>query len=217
MDLTAIVVSFDDEQLLRKSLSSVREFYPELKIILIDGSPEYSECRAFIHKIEDKKVDKCLLNYNISHGAGLHVGIMLSPTDKVLCFDTDIVIKKPPVEDMLKLMDEETLMVGRVYEQPPTNWQVKLKREGNFKYVYPHFHIVNRPIYRKFLPYVHSGSPGNLHFLDVFNQGQEHRIKHFPIDDYVIHNQMGTSRKHPKEHKEGWLIQTNYFPANYGN
>lgn len=215
--ITGVVVSYDDAGLLQSSISSVREFYPGLRIILIDGSPGESECRKYIAEIDDPNIDKILLSYNISHGAGLHVGISLSPTDLILCFDTDIVLKRESaIEDMLALMDTETLSIGKVYEFQPADWQVKLKRDGKFKYVYPHFHLVNRNIYRRFLPYVHSGSPGNLHFLDVFNQRQEWRIKPFPVDDYVIHNQGGTSTKHPAEHVKNWIVQTNYFPVANG-
>jgi len=134
-----------------------------------------------------------------------------------LCFDTDIILEKAGViEDMFALADDETLSIGKIYEFHPRDWQVRIDREGKFKYVYPYFHLVNRNIYRRFLPYVHSGSPGNLHFLDVFNQKQEWRIKTFPLDDYVKHNQGGTSTKHPAEHRRNWLVQTNYFPVANG-
>jgi hypothetical protein len=77
--------------------------------------------------------------------------------------------------------------------------------------MYPHFHIVNREVYKAFEPYVHSAGPGQLTFIDLFIHGQEHRLKNFPVDDYVTHLGRGTSKKETPLHKEEWVLQDVYY------
>lgn len=203
-----MVVSYDDRFLLEQSLSSIRKYY-NFEIIIVDGSPD-GECRKFVNGLKGN-YRKELFDYNISHGRGLHHGITISPTDYVLCFDTDIAMFNPCIEKMLELMDSETWGVGKTIPYEQSIYNIELERKGNLTYMYPHFHIVNKPVYQKYLPYVHSAAPGQIVFIDLFIKGKEGLLKNFPVDDYVIHWGRGTSGKPTPNHKDGWVLQDVYF------
>jgi glycosyltransferase involved in cell wall biosynthesis len=219
MDLTGVVVSYKNKDLLERSYNSVKKFYPDLEIIIVDSSPEGSECRKFIDNLDAQKV---LVDFNISHGRGLHLGITISPTNYVLCFDNDIEVLKPPIEEMLKLIDKETWGVGRLVDLPQENWRVvvtqkevnldDLSRPPDITYMHPFFHIVNRHVYRKYLPYLHSAAPGQVTFLDIASKNDKRILKDFPVHEYVKHYQGSTSKKSEPSHLNNWVLQTEFFP-----
>jgi len=209
--LTGVVVSYDNKFLLERSYNSVKKFYPDLDIIIVDGSPPESECRKFIDNLDAQKV---FVDFNISHGRGLHLGITISPTDLVLCFDNDIEVLKPPIEEMLKLMDDKTWGVGGLVEIPASVWGVSLGEtmvDPEMTYMHPYFHIVNRYVYRKYLPYVHSAAPGQITFLDISSKFEEEVLKDFPIQEYVKHYQGSTSKDSKPSHLNNWVLQTDFF------
>jgi glycosyltransferase involved in cell wall biosynthesis len=208
--LTGLVVSYDERSLLEQSLSSIRRYYPDLLIIIVDGSPDNSECRKFVNGLGRNYI-KELFDYNISHGNGLHHGIMISPDDYVLCFDSDIIMNRPCIEQMLELMDEETWGIGKTIPYSQNTYNIELERKGDLTYMYPYFHIINRKVYLQYEPYVHSAGPGQLVFIDLFIKGKESLLKHFPVDEYVTHKGGGTSNRKTPRHREDWILQDVYY------
>jgi len=211
MDVTGLVVSYNEKALLERCLSSIRKFYPDMLIIIEDGSPANSECRKYIEGLEGN-YSKHLHNWNIGHGRGLHHGIQLSPTNHILCFETDITMEKPCIEEMMALMDKDTWGVGLCIPYPQSLYQIELDRKGDLTYMRPQFHIINRDVYNQFEPYVHAAAPGQIVFIDLFIKEQEWRLKHFPTDDYTTHHKGGTSyRKDKAGHDTNWLLQDVYY------
>jgi glycosyltransferase involved in cell wall biosynthesis len=216
--ITGVVVSYNRMDLLERSYNSVKKFYPDLDIIIVDGSPLESECRKFIDNLDAQKV---FVDFNISHGRGLHLGITISRTNLVLCFDNDIEVLKPPIEEMLKLMDNKTWGVGQIVELPQSTWNVELKTKKvdpediyspkDVQYMHPFFHIVNRHVYRQYLPYVHSAAPGQVTFLDIASKNDEKILKDFPLHEYVIHHQGSTSKDSKPSHLNNWVLQSEFF------
>jgi len=206
MQISGVVVSYQGWELLDRALESVRKFYPDLEILVIDGSPD-GETREYVKGLDNT----LLVDFNISHGRGLHLGVTIAPSDYVLCFDSDIEIIKPPLEDMMKLMDRETFGVGKTIELPCSNWYVDIGKKVT--YLYPHFHIINRYVYRKFLPYVHSAAPGQITFIDIARQNKENVLKYFDVDSHVIHHQGSTSQpfKDLQSHRKNWVLQNEFF------
>jgi len=206
MQISGVVVSYQGWELLDRALKSVEKFYPDLDILVIDGSPD-GETREYVKGLDNK----LLLDFNISHGRGLHLGITIAPTDYVLCFDSDIEIIKPPLDGMMELMDDETFGIGRTLQLPCMNWNLDIGK--NVTYLYPHFHIINRHVYRKFLPYVHSAAPGQITFIDIAKQNKESVLKHFDVDSYVRHYQGGTSQpfRYLGSHRDNWVLQNEFF------
>ena len=207
--ITGVVVSYDNKFLLERSYNSVKKFYPDLEIIIVDGSPKESECRKFIDNLDAQKV---FVDFNISHGRGLHLGITISPTNLVLCFDNDIEVLKPPIEEMLKLMDDKAWGVGRLIDLPQATWGIDI-RKGDVEYMHPNFHIINRHVYRKYLPYVHSAAPGQVTFLDIASKNDEDILKDFPVHEYVKHHQGATSKDSKPSHLNNWVLQTEFFDS----
>ena len=218
-DLTGVVVSYNNRDALMKSIDSVRNFYPDLHIIVVEVSDKKNvTSRAYIDTLEN--VTKLYFDYNISHGRGLHIGITSALTKYVLCFDNDIKVEWPCVEKMLGLFEKDTLMVGKTVKLPQSSYAIKLSNKKDITYVYPHFHIVNQYEYRKYYPYVHSAAPGQILFPQLTDTNMEHALKHFDdLDNCVTHYQGTTSNgygdnqlpRSPEDHMNNWVLQTEFF------
>jgi glycosyltransferase involved in cell wall biosynthesis len=184
-DITALVVSYKAKEALQTTYNSFRRFYPAMPLIIIEGSPKKHPCRDYAVSL-DATVVEC--NYNIGHGRGMNVGICLADTRYVLIFDSDIEFIAPCVEKMLELFDENVVTVGEQYEMG-----IKGIRSVNVPYVHPWFHIIDREMYFKYFPYVHSGAPTHIHNADIYLRGHAgDAYRNFPVAKYVRHFKGGT-------------------------
>lgn len=205
-DITGVVVSYRTKGLLADSLASVRKFYPELPIILVDGSPPGDSCRKFVQDLEDPYISRFLFEENIGHGRGMHFAIQKVTTPYVLLFDSDIKVRKPVLKDMLELMNETVYGVG-MFENVCKDGYFRRANVGGIRidYLHPFFMLLNRKRYFEFPRFGHHGSPCISAMLEIYNQRLSRTIlKEFPVKSYVTHFGRGTRKLSPKDFKLGW-------------
>lgn len=177
-NLTAVTVYCNTPDLLEKAISSVLSFYPSLKIEVFDNSIK-----------------------NIGHGPAMDLSIRNAKADYILLFDTDIEMKKPCLEQMIDLMEDDTFAVGRVYNDPQKTYNIKFGDGLNsVPIIHPFFHIVQKKEYLKYHPYIQNGGPCFLTALDIFSKGLSDKVlKDFPVNDYVEHRWRGTRDINPPD------------------
>lgn len=193
--VTVVMVNYsgyseDNTNLLLACLKSVRHFYPNIRIIVVDGTP--SECEFFnsvkdvVSKFNNVTFIPC--GYNIGHGRGMNIGITLAETPYVLICDTDVTIDyKNSIEDMLALAKDNTLAIGQIIPVPKQSYGLSCGGD-NILIVAPYFHIINKKEYVRYLPYIHNGGPTCLTMADVFSRGLEKEVLiDFPVRKYVAH------------------------------
>ena len=203
-NVTGVVVSYNTKELLERSLNSVRNFYPDLKIIVIDGSQPGNSCYDFVRKLGGG-ITPVSVGYNIGHGKGMDMGIKLALTDFVLVFDSDIVLKGRPIEKMMRLLEEDTFGVGEIQFVNKKGKNVKRSKKA-IPYLHPYFQIINKSIYAKFPGYVHHGAPCILTMMEIKRRGMSEKIlKDFPVSDFVRHQWEGTRALDPVEFRSGWV------------
>ncbi len=187
MDLTGIVVEYCTSDLLDEAIGSIRRFY-DFKIIVINGGEPV--------ELDYPNVEVVDLGYNIGHGLGMDMGIKMAETDYVLTFDTDIIMHKPCIEEMMGKIKEETYSIGKVY----------LINNGKFyhdnrdifpnsivaRMTHPSFQIVSKKEYLKYAPYISDGAPTVLSYHDLMRWKRQKTLVDFPILDYVEHRNAGT-------------------------
>jgi glycosyltransferase involved in cell wall biosynthesis len=190
--ITGVVVNYNTPDLLKTAIASIRQFY-NFPIIVIDGSDEPEALDFF--NVRVKKV-----GYNIGHGLGMDLGIRMAKTNFVLTFDTDIEMKKPCIELMLKEAKIDTYAIGRRYLR--NNVSFYNQHRDIFPYhaiayiIDPAFQLVNKEEYLKYAPFISDGSPTVLSYHDL----SRHKIAkdvtvHFPVFDYVDHKRAGTRNR----------------------
>jgi hypothetical protein len=165
--ITGVTVSWNSVDLVKKSIGSIREFHPEMTIIVVDGSPKDSDCKSYVKYLPtiDENITAILVEHNIGHGLGMNLGIKYVETPYVLFFDTDIVMVKSPLQGMLDMMEEDTFGVGYSETVAPDghDWGVhqrhKINNAPKVRYLHPYFQLVQVKEYRKYKPYIHHGAP----------------------------------------------------------
>ena len=179
-EVTGVVVCSNTKELLQRAYESVRSFHPDMKIIIIDGSKATDPCYHYVCSLASEITTVGIYNYNIGHGNGMNAGIHLVRTKFALVFDSDIVMLKSPVEDMLRLMNEDTYGVGAFdyvddrgfgKHNHSQEW-----RDAATKYLHPFFQLINVANYFGFPPYVHHGSPCYKAMNEIKRQGLSDRI-----------------------------------------
>jgi len=184
LPVTGITVCWNTKDLIERAYNSIRKFYPEMPIIIIDGSDAADPCAGYVRRLASNKTTVISLGYNIGHGRGMCLGIEKAKTPYALIFDSDIELLKPCVQDMLAMMEEDTFGVGDVDETANRSRHINWTRNpinGSIRYLQPSFQLIDIRNYKKFYPYVHHGAPCYLTMLDIHQRGLSGKIiKVFP-------------------------------------
>jgi hypothetical protein len=210
--VTAILVTYNTRALAEKSYQSIRRFYPDMPIILVDGSDPGNSTAAYVKTLASPLTTVMAFGHNVFHGPGMNVGINYCQTPYALLVDTDAELLEPCVGDMLAMMEKDTFGVGYViptafsgfgtiYSYPPE----PTPHEGGWMpYLHPYFQLIDIKNYRKFPPYVHGGAPCTPTMLAIYQAGLAWKIiKQFKdmangTPKFVKHDGGGTCRRDPK-------------------
>lgn len=227
-EITGVTVSYNTKDLLIRSIESIRKVHPSLKIIIVDGSDNGNPCEEYIRNIIDPLTTVLSVGYNIGHGRGMCIGLYYVETKYALIFDTDIVMLKSPLEEMVTMMEDDTFGVGYIEMTGRDGFEYGLKSIHHagppIRYLHPYFQLINKENYRKFHPYIHHGAPCIKTMTDIHDQGlSEKIIKEFPNlghsggkgytwegspKEYILHDTAGTRRMRKqnglKEIEPGW-------------
>lgn len=204
--VTAIVVSYNSKELLEKALASFRRHYPTLPLIIVDGSKPFDPCQKFIEDLVDPYATKIFANFNIGHGRGIVLGLQSCTTPYVLLLDSDAVIQKPILADMLEMMEIDTLGVGCLHN---------IGRDGHIftpltahrgqppiPYLHPFFALIDVKNYKTYAPIVHHGAPLYKTMVDIFDRGLSDKVlKRFPGLCHCGGELAGGNGTGPVEHK----------------
>jgi hypothetical protein len=227
-DITTIVVTHNTVSLVREAFESFRKFHPDIQMIIIDGSDPLDECREYVKTLASSVTTVALADYNIGHGKGMDTAIRMCKTRFALIFDSDIVMRKSPVQGMLDMMEPDTYGVGYLEKTGFDGYEYGAKAhhktQGFMMMMHPYFHLLQIENYYKFYPYVHHGAPCFKSALDIHNRGLTDKIlKSFPglghtagkgwcwepVEGiYIKHDTAGTRkdrvRRGKQEIEQGW-------------
>jgi GT2 family glycosyltransferase len=190
--ISAATVQYDTPDLVLRAYESIRAFYPEIIITIIDGSSN-----APIK--EDKYTRVYKMDYNIGHGPGMHLALINSDTKYLLLFDSDTELKKPCIDDMLSCFKDSEFAVGEIQIVDKSAYGIEFSEDMyTIPLVHPFFHIVNVEEYFNYLPYSQSGGPVGLTTLDIYSRRlSDVKLIDFPVRKYVNHLWGGTRSRLP--------------------
>lgn len=190
-------------------------------IIIVDGSDPEDECRRYVESLSSNITTVALCEGNLGHGRGMDAAIRMCSTRFALVFDSDIVMLKSPVEQMLAMMEEDTYGVGYTEKSGLDGYEYGAHahhKNQDFMYMlHPFFHLLQISEYFKFHPYVHHGAPCFKAALDIHNKGLTDKIiKQFPglghthgkgwcwsavPGEWILHDTAGTRKDRVKRGK----------------
>ena len=227
-EVTFICVVHNTLELFRNCYESVRKFHPETLFIIVDGSDLNDPCRAYVESLAGSYNMLMLAQGNIGHGRGMNLAISQVKTKFALIFDSDIIMVKSPVQEMVDMMEPDSYSCGYLEKTGLDGYEYGAKahhkQQGYMMMMHPFFHLLQVSEYYKFAPYVHHGAPCFKAALDIHNKGLSEKVyKVFPglghthgkgwcwepvEGTHIIHNTAGTRKDRVKRGKQeieqGW-------------
>jgi len=194
--ITIIIVSYNTKELLENCIKSIRNHSKSIKIIVIDGSPVESECWFYVKKINGNTIRAIRIERNIGHGKGMDFAIDLVETPFFCVVDSDTIMNKNPLKEMLNLIGEN-YGIGCVVDVNENGVNI----DKGIKYLHPYFALINKAKYKRFKPFFHHGAPCLNAMKDLNNKGLSNTLIDFPVENYIHHLGRGTRLLNPKEFK----------------
>lgn len=199
---TGITVVYNTKSLIDRSIKSIRKFYPELPLIIVNGSTPGHKCDVYL---KSNPYDNCIIHHvgiNIGHGKGLHYGIRMCRDKQVLLFDSDIEMKKGGIlEKMGSHLKDSSYGIGEICHVDKHGRNVNI----GIPYLHPYFVLINTIQYMKYKSFSHHGSPCIKTMLDLYEQSKSFMLIEFPVKDYIEHNYRGTRNLNPPEFLKNWV------------
>lgn len=202
MNTTIIIVSYNTAEYLRRCYDSIRSKYPEMPVIIIDGSNNDNECYHYSKSLNGGNTMVKNVGYNIGHGNGMKMGISMCSTDYFLLMDSDAEILVPCIEEMESKMDDSpgAYGVGQI---------VMVNRNGvnetsGIPYLHPYFALIRRSMYYSYAPAIHHGAPLLKSMIDLYEQGGVVPLISYDLSGKVNHDWKGTRRLNPPEFLSNW-------------
>lgn len=194
-DTVAITVAYNTPDLIINAISSIRKFYKDLRILIVDGSPYQSPCYKAISSLCRlyKNISVIRNKINTGHGPGLHLGISYSSENNIIIFDSDIVMNEPCVDKMKAFLTDKTYGVGQVVDVNSKGQNVK----NGIRYLHPHFALISRRAYYLNKPFIQHGAPLISTMISIKKTGFS--VIDFPVGNYVTHLERGTRKVIDKE------------------
>lgn len=201
-ELTGLVVSYNTKELLQKAIASLRGFYPELPILIVDSSDPSNDCYEYTKGLPMwyDNIERIYIPGNIGHGKGMDAGIKAIKSKYVLLFDSDIEMLKPCLEIMLDALELYRYGVGQVITVDENGSNC----EDGIQYLHPHFCIINRKRYFEYTPFVHHGAPLIKTMIDIDQHHSVNELHHLEISNFILHKGRGTRDLNPPEFLNNW-------------
>lgn len=197
-DITVLICQNKTPDLIRLCLTSLLAFYPTIKILIVNGTPD-DEAGRWIKYKAAKHSNVTVwdrVGYD-SHGVAMDDAIeMKINTRYVLTLDSDVIIKRGGwIEDMKRFFHMAQ------YATPDTLFAVgalmEVTRKGDacgapedktdiLRYIHPHCGMYDRNIYKELeARFTDHGAPCVYTMKAAEEKG--FRVEGFPVADYIMH------------------------------
>lgn len=166
---------------MQRMYETFRRFHPLMWMIIVDNSDKGDDCQKYLDIICSENTTVYRLNKNIGHGPGLNYAISKVSTEYVLLMDTDTVILKSPVSEMIKLMDADTYGVGWVTEigRDGYDYGTFKSQKEPIKYLHPYFALISIEQFNRYIPFCHHGAPWYKTAVEMHDMGHSWMLKNF--------------------------------------
>jgi glycosyltransferase involved in cell wall biosynthesis len=195
--ITCVIINYQTPDLTKTALTSLRKFYPQVPILLIDnGSKDNS--LEILNKIADGNPDliKLVANEkNLHHGPAMHQATGLLEDEFILFLDSDCeVMKGGFVEEMLATLkaDSNNYAVGKLIHMNKRGFDVNPSARS-IKYIRPICMSVRKSLYKQLIPFQYHGAPCLKNMIGA----EKHcfNLIHFDVETYVQHKGRGTASR----------------------
>lgn len=194
--ITAVVINYQTPDLTEEAIQSLKNFYPDLNLILIDNGSKDDSIQKLMRIVSQFKKIEVIVNIeNINHGPAMNQAIRLVKSDYVLFLDSDCkILRGGFLEEMYKLLQENELnyVVGKMMFLNKRGFPVEDPERGH-PYIRPICMMLKTEIYRKLRPFKKHGAPCLENMMDAIKKG--YKLINFEVEEYILHKGRGTASK----------------------
>jgi GT2 family glycosyltransferase len=196
--ITAVIVNFRTPSLTRRAFTTLRSFYPDLPLLLIDNGSRDGSLDELSELTRDHPEKTTILTNkrNIHHGPAMDQALNTIASDYVLFLDSDcVVLRGGFLEEMVELCGREPThyVVGKMTWMNVRGFDVP-HQAGGIPYIRPICMVINRAHYLELPPFERHGAPCLKNMLAARRNKLE--LIDFPIESYVLHEGRGTAERH---------------------
>ncbi len=179
MDVTVIVPSFRTLKLTKGCVDSLREYYPKVKLIIVDDCSR-DESAEYIREIgSGDNTHAIICERNLGEGVVFDLALHRAETSYAFTLHSDCIIFKGGfLEKMLERFRAEPNLFA-------IGWLRPMHRGGSPGYVAPSAMMLNRKKYLLLPPFINHGAPAIGTMTGAREAG--YLVEDFPISDYIHH------------------------------
>jgi GT2 family glycosyltransferase len=199
--VTGVVVSYNTKELLQTAIDSIRKFHPTMKIIIVDNSDKKNPCYSYVDFLSSETIKVIHTGKNLGHGSGIIEGIKHVETPYMLLFDSDIVMRKTCVQDMIDMIAPDTYGVGWIQINDIGGHLYETRKNmtpyGSMRYLHPFFCLIQLSEYKKYPPFIQHGSPAVNTMYAIHKEGSSiQKVKSLDniFEKYITHDFEGTRK-----------------------
>jgi len=221
--VTAVVVNFNTAALTTIAVESLRHFYPQLPIQLVDNHSFPAASKQIKQLAQKHSIQATFHETNIGHGPAMHQAIQASTTPFILTFDSDCeVLQRGFIEAMLRLFNADPNLyatgwlriVDRLSGVATNRAASTINNASLCRYVHPCCGLYHRARYLELPPFEHQGAP----CLPNMREAEKlYHLTEYNWQGFVRHLGAGTRRRYSgrwdpesSETPKRWKATENY-------
>lgn len=211
LPVTVVIINFQTPDLTTGAVRSLRRFYPDVPLLLVDNGSGDESPRALeeLRQLQPEKTELLLNVTNFHHGPAMDQALRLLETPYVLFLDSDCVVERGGfLEAMLGLAAAEPrgYAVGKKIFMNDRGFDVE-ETPGAHPYIRPICMLIHRERYLELPPFERHGAPCLANMRAAAAAGLA--LLHLPVEEYVRHLGRGTASRHG--YRLGWRGRLNHL------
>ncbi len=197
LPVTAAIINYRTPDLLDRALGSLRRFYPELQVLLIDNGSHDGRSREVmtawrLHSPHHTEV--IFNNHNLHHGPAIDQAMHHATSEFVLFLDSDCeILKGGFIEAMVQATAASPLhyAVGKRVSMDRRGFDLPPGTRGAIPYIRPICMLIRTKLYRGLPQAERHGAPFLANMREAERRG--YPVVDFPVEEYVFHKGRGTA------------------------
>lgn len=193
LPVTVLMCHYATLEHTRLALNSLLRFYPDIDILVVNGSTHDKTSTDYLRFMELKhdNIRVYEKENGVSHGVNMDDAIRNHITsDYVLLMDSDVIVMRGGfIEDMINELKVTwcTYAVGTLMIGSNENDAIGYPHfDGDeLRYAHPSCSLYNRSIYLELRPFCDHGAPCVYNMKDAAEA--QYDIEYYPVDKYVLH------------------------------
>lgn len=195
-DVTVLICQNKTYDLIRLTIESLLTFYPTIKIVVADNSPNDRSGQWLRYK-STKHTNLQVVSGDKSHGVAMHTAIIRDVETKyVLLLDSDVIFKRHGVIELMHsnminhpfLNDKEIIASGSLMNVTNSNDACGPPKDESdiLRYIHPSVGMYNVEMYKQYnANFVDHGAPCVYVMQEA--RRKQHEVVGVNVADYVLH------------------------------